>query len=406
MAGIVVLAVAYVLSQFYRSFMAVLTPMLAADLGASNTDLSYASGFWFFAFAMMQFPVGVWLDRYGPRRTSAFLLGVCGGGGALLFMFAATPAMMILAMALIGMGCSPILMSAMFILAKNFRPSLFAVGASWVMAVGMAGNVIGASPMAAAAEFFGWRGVMGCLALLTLACAGLLFAVLKDPPRESSSQSSTGLAGYIDVARLRIIWPILPFVLMNSVISNGIRGLWAGPFLVDVHAADPLTIGNVTLIMALAMVAGSLVLGPLDNLFRTRKWVVTGGAALGIAAVAFLALYPHASMSNITLAFIFAGISAGSYGVLMAHVRTFIPANLIGRGVTAMNFLAIGGVGVMQVLSGQVLLAAEVPGDPAHGYGTMFAFYAIAVGAALFIYLFSREVRPERGKASVTTVPE
>src|SRR5690606_22123863 len=85
MSGIVVLAIAYVLSQFYRSFLAVLTPLLAVDLGATNTHLSYASGLWFIAFAMMQFPVGVALDRYGPRRTAAYLLGICGGGGTLLF---------------------------------------------------------------------------------------------------------------------------------------------------------------------------------------------------------------------------------------------------------------------------------------------------------------------------------
>ena len=81
MAGISVLAAAYVLSQFYRSFLAVLTPVLGAELGATKADLALASGAWFLAFALMQFAVGVWLDRYGPRRTASLMLGVCGAAG-------------------------------------------------------------------------------------------------------------------------------------------------------------------------------------------------------------------------------------------------------------------------------------------------------------------------------------
>lgn len=404
MAGIVVLAAAYVLSQFYRSFLAVLTPMLAQDLGATNTDLSLASGMWFISFALMQFAVGISLDRYGPRRTSAVLLGICGGGGAILFAVASTPWMLIAAMALIGMGCAPILMSAMFIFAKTFRPSLFAMAASWVMAVGMGGNVVGASPMAMAAEWAGWRGVMGALALLTMFSAFAILLVVKDPP-QSDGAARSGFSGYLEVARIRSLWPILPFLLLNGAIAAGIRGLWAGPFLVDVHGADPIAIGNVTLFMALAMVAANLIYGPLDAIFGTRKWVVAAGGAMGVGACIFLALRPDASVATITIVFVIAGFAGGYFGVLMAQGRSFLPPHLIGRGVTAMNFLGIGGVGLMQFLSGQVLDAAAARGEPAEAYGMLFAFYALVVGSALVIYLFSRDVKPERLAANPSVTP-
>src|SRR5690606_33919846 len=101
MAGLAALAIAYMLSQFYRAFLAVLTPSLIADLGATKTDLSIASGAWFIAFALSQFLVGVWLDRHGPKRTAALLLGICGGGGAFLFAIASAPWMVTAAMVLI-----------------------------------------------------------------------------------------------------------------------------------------------------------------------------------------------------------------------------------------------------------------------------------------------------------------
>src|SRR5690554_3080094 len=101
MAGLAALAMAYVLSQFYRTFMAVLSPTLIEELGATKGDLSIASGAWFIAFALSQFAIGVALDRYGPKRTAAVLLAFGGGGGALLFALATQPWMVILAMALI-----------------------------------------------------------------------------------------------------------------------------------------------------------------------------------------------------------------------------------------------------------------------------------------------------------------
>ena len=85
MAGIAALALAYVLSQFYRSFMAVLTPALTTELGMSKVDLSIASGAWFATFALAQFAVGVSLDRFGPRRTASIMLAIFSGCGAFLF---------------------------------------------------------------------------------------------------------------------------------------------------------------------------------------------------------------------------------------------------------------------------------------------------------------------------------
>ncbi len=140
MGGIAALGVAYVLSQFYRSFMAVLTPALTLELGASKAELSLASGAWFAAFALLQFVVGVCLDIYGPKLTVAIMLALCGGGGALVFSVATAPWMIVVAMALLGAGCAPVLMAAMFIFAHSYPPARLAVMTSWLIAFGSAGN--------------------------------------------------------------------------------------------------------------------------------------------------------------------------------------------------------------------------------------------------------------------------
>lgn len=399
MAGLAALAIGYVLSQFYRSFLAVLTPSLSADLGASNAELSLASGAWFISFALSQFVVGVCLDRYGPKRTAAALMGVCGGGGALLFSFATSPWMITVAMVLIGMGCSPVLMASVYIFARTWSPKHMAVLISSFVGFGSLGNVVGASPLAAAADAWGWRAVMMGLGILTIAVAVAIILFVRDPKREGHAAEDNGFAGYIDLFRIRALWAIFPLMGLNYVAAAGIRGLWAGPFLSEVHGADTMLIGQVTLFMAIAMVVGSFAYGPLDALFGTRKWVAFVGNTIGLVALAFLAMQPLADLTTVTVLLVIIGLTGSGFGLLMAHGRAFVPAHLTGRGVTLLNFFAIGVVGVVQFASGAVATAAAVEGEPAATYSVLFWFYVALLAIALVIYLFARDARPEK-KAS------
>lgn len=395
MPGLLALAIAYVLSQFYRSFLAVLTPVLSAELGATKADLSLASGLYFIAFALAQFGVGMALDRYGPRRTCAAILAVAGGGGALAFALAQSPMMIVVAMALIGIGCSPVLMASLFIFARNYPPARFAVLTSWLIAFGAAGNVIGASPLANAAQAFGWRPVMLALGALTVLIALAVLILVRDPARPAETgEGNSGLRGYLELIRMPVLWAIIPLTAINYAPPIGIRGLWAGPYLQDVFGADSLLIGKVTFFMALAMVAGNFLYGPLDTIFGTRKWVGVGGTVIALAALGFLALYPVTDPTTVTVALVVIGLSGGAYGLLMAHARAFFPPHLIGRGVTLMNFFTIGGVGVMQFATGAVVSANLDPAAPSVAYSSLFLFYFQLLGIALAIYLFARDAKP------------
>lgn len=394
MAGIAALAIAYVLSQFYRSFLAVLTPVLGSELGMTKADLSVASGVFFLVFALSQFPVGVALDRIGPRRTAVVLLALGGGGGSLLFAAASAPWMIVAATGLMGLGCAPVLMAALFIFARLYPPARFAMLSSWLVAFGTLGNVIGAAPLAYAAEAFGWRPVMAGLGLFTLLVAAVVLALVRDPENPHAAAGSAGFSGFAELLRLRVLWPIIPITAVAYSPSACIRGLWAGPYFADVFSADVLTIGNATLLMALAMAAGAFVYGPLNQIFGTRKWVAIGGTAISLAAVVVLGLDPGVGMVTATALLVVIGVAGGSYGLLMAHARAFMPPHLIGRGVTLMNFFVIGGAGLMQFATGAVVTRAAVPDDPAAAYAALFLFIGLLLAAALVIYLFSRDAKP------------
>lgn len=287
MAGIAAMAIAYVLSQFFRSFLAVLTPALMADLAISKAELSLASGAWFASFALMQFAVGMALDRYGPKRTTALMFGVFGGGGALLFAAATAPWMIILALGLIGAGCAPMLMAGMFVFARSFPPARLAVLTACFMAVGSAGNVVGTTPLAAAADAYGWRGVIFAIGLFAIAVALALLALVRDPPRDPLAADHVGgFAGFLAVIRISRLWPVIPLIALGHAPMIGILGLWSGPYLSDVYGADALTIGHTTFFMSIAVVGGSLLYGLLDTVFA-RKWLIVLGNASAVLVLAW-----------------------------------------------------------------------------------------------------------------------
>lgn len=250
-AGLASLVAAYVLSQFYRAFLAVLAPALACDLGTSAEDLAAASGYWFLAFALMRLPVGWALDRIGPRYSAAALMAVAALGAA-VFAVADGPGLIKVAMALIGMGCSAVLMASYCIFARIFPPAVFGTLAGAMVGIGNLGNIAASVPMSMAAEALGWRGALWGLAAVTLTVALAILILVRDPVRVSGGTRGS----LLDLLRMPLFWPVLLMMAACYAPAAGLRGLWIGPCCVDVFGADAARIGRVTLFMGLAMVAG------------------------------------------------------------------------------------------------------------------------------------------------------
>lgn len=393
MPALIILAIAYTQSHFYRAFIAVLSPDLIADLGVSKEDLSLASGMWFAAFALMQFIVGMALDRFGPRKTTAIILAIFGAGGAFLFSIANDAPTIIFAMTLIGIGCSPILMGSLFVLAKTYDAARFALLSSIFIAVGLAGGWVGAGPLEWASRLYGWRTIMAGLAAFTFITALFIYVFVKEIPREESANGS-GLGGYWQLLKTKALWPFYPIALLALAPLASIRGLWAGPILFDVYGADSITIGQVTSWLAIAMIVGTALYGPLDRIFGTRKWIFVAGTFLNGVAIAWFAFNPTISIAFLTALFICIGITGSGYGLLMAHAKAFFPEGLTGRGVTLINFFSIGGTGLAQFVTGRLVTLNETPEDPAFAYQVIFGYFAVTVLFSLVVYLFSKDVPP------------
>lgn len=385
--GLFCLVLGYVLSQFYRAFLAVLAPSLLADIGAGPDDLARASGLWFLAFAVMQLPVGWALDRFGPGMTSAVLLAV-GGGGAALFAMAQSAAAIDVAMILIGVGCAPILMAAYYIFARAYPPVMFGTLAGVIVGLGSLGNIASALPLAWAVETFGWRETVAGLAVVTLLVA---LALGRFVPALPAVAQGTARGSVLDLLKMPALWLILPLTLVNYVPAAGVRGLWVGPYLVDVYGVSAADVGMATLIMGLFMIAGSFAYGPLDRVFGTRKWVILTGNLLAAACLFLLWLFPMPGYWTTIVLLSALGLVGASFPAIIAHGRSFVPAHMMGRGVTLLNLFSIGGAGLIQMLSGPVHSGVTASGGVVAGYQAIFLFFALMLLAGCVIYFFCED---------------
>lgn len=385
-AGMMLLCCAYVLSQFFRAFLAVLSTVLEQDVGALPEDLAVASGLWFFSFAAMQIPIGLALDRVGPRHTASWLLLFGGGGGALLFAAATTPLHINIAMSLIGIGCAPVLMASYYIFARQFPARQFATLGAVMIGVGSVGNLVASYPMAWAADTIGWRASLVGLAAISATVALGIFFLVKDPPPLEEKIKGT----LFDLFKIPALWPIFPLMFVNFAPSGAVRGLWIGPYLSDVYGMDTGQVGQATLVMGIAMITGTLLYGPLDRIFGTQKGVILLGNLIAALVLGALALFAGSGVGLAIVLLALLGLFGASFPVMVAHARGFFPPHLMGRGVTLMNLFGIGGAAIMQFASGRIHAGIE-SNVPEVGYSAIFAFFGLSLLLGVLIYIFSRD---------------
>jgi predicted MFS family arabinose efflux permease len=392
--GLTALAFAYLLSQFYRSAIAVIARLVAHDLDLDQALLGALSSAWFIAFAAMQIPVGVLLDRYGPRRTVAGLM-IFAVIGAIVFATATTRGAAIAGQALIGIGCAPIFMGSLHAVSHWFARECFASLSSLVLAFATVGILLSARPFGQLVEWIGWREAYMIIAAVTAAAALAVVFLARGRGGDVTDQAAatswrSAIAGVGEALCIRTLWPIFPlnFAGYSSLIT--VRGLWGGPYLSEVFGFSLREVGNWLFAFTLAMVAGTLVYGWMQRPNRSKLLVQIGswGIVLGLAV---LAIWPAAGLATTASGLILIAFFGSTYVVLMAQAKQFLPDRLIGRGLASMNFVSFAGAGIIQAATGAVAQTALDHGaSAAVSYGALFGFMAILLAAVTIIHGFSR----------------
>ena len=233
----------YYLSYLFRTVNAVISENLTTELGIGPADLGLLTSIYLIAFASSQFPLGVALDRYGPRRVNAFLLLVAAAGAA-LFAFAESFALLLVARALIGFGVSAALMGSFKANVLWFPADRIPLMNNLIGACGAVGAISATRPVEILLHTTGWREIFAGLAVLTVIVSLAILLLVPEKSGSARTEESFGvqLKGYMQVAREPYFWRVALLFAIAHTAFLSYQTLWADPWLRDVaRPSAPIT---------------------------------------------------------------------------------------------------------------------------------------------------------------------
>ena len=363
--ALLALAMGHVFSNAVRTLPALAADVLQRDLAISAEQLAALTGAFPAAFALAMVPVGVALDRYGVRRTSLVLFGI-GVVGCVIAAVAPGPAAMLVGQCVLGVGCSGMLMCPMTYAARAMSPPRFALWSGLIQAVGNTGMLLSASPLALLVEWQGWRAGFVASGLLAAGGAALVALTVRAQPVARTPGSSV-LSDARQVLALAVSRPMRPMVVLafaSFAGMLGVRGLWGGPWLMELKGLTRIEAGNVMLAATVALTIGPALAGWVARRFGHAPLLLTLNHTIcGLLLLLLLAGGPGAPLSNaLGVAMLPAGFDAAllfvfglviSFQVLLFPlVRAAVPPEQTGRALSAQNIFFFGGAAVLQAVSG------------------------------------------------------
>ena len=361
---------------------AVLGPTLTSEFSLSAAELGFLTGVYFFSFGLFQIPLGLLLDRFGPRRTNGALLLLAAGGG-LAFAYAGSFEGLVLARALIGLGVSACLMATIQAFVLWFPPERTGTMIALAYSMGGLGAITASAPLEAALGQFTWREIFVFLSICTLVLAALMAFWV---PERRLQAKVAPLAGLREILRDGAFWRVAIAIGTNQCAVVSLFTLWITAWLRDVAGYDRPAAAAGLAWVAVALIAGYFFFGRLGDMRARRGRSLLPLFAFGVAAsVAMLLLLTFRITTGavaIWAAFVFFGT-----GATLAHsiaTRRF-PREMAGRVNTALNTFTFLGIFLGQWATGAVLnrFPPTATGYDARGYAWAFGALALVQAAGL-----------------------
>ena len=391
-------AFGYFLSYLFRNVNAVIAPDLINELGLTAADLGLLTSANFFAFAAFQLPLGVLLDRYGPRKSEAALLLIAAAGAVVFGLAGDTPTLMA-GRAMIGLGTSACLMAAFKAYSHWVPAERQPLITGFHMAIGGMGALTATKPIEIALGFTDWRGVFFILAAVTLTAAMILFfAVPKRDRTESNETLKQSLDGVRQVFASPIFWRVAPSTVLVQSGYLGIQSLWSGPWLRDVAGMGQADMATNLSYIAGCMVIGFITMGAVTDRLAIRgvkpMTVALTGMSLFTLMIALIA-FRVVPGDAIGLWMVFGFL--GTFGILPYNaVSQAFPKELTGRVVTGLNVMVFFGAFAAQWGIGEIIDLWPRPSEnhfAPEGYKWAFLTVAGIQAAGILWYGIYRKAR-------------
>ena len=400
----------FVLSQFYRASVAVISPDLIDELALDTAQLSLISAAFFYAFALMQIPISMYLDGIGPR-ISMTALSLVAVAGSIVFALGHSASTLVVGRVLMGIGMACNLMGPLKLITLWFSPRYFATLSALVVSIGTMGNLVAATPLVLLAQSMGWRNAFLVMAAINMVLVMFFFLVVRDRPEtmlvpDVPEAASTRLAdifkSLMHLFKEKDYWIISLGTFCRYGIFAAVQALWAGPFLIQALGVPPVSAGNLLVLTSIGIVVGSPIFGWFsDTVFRHRKGVVIS-SLMGMAVILLILtrLSAGTGMAVLSVLFFSFGFFGSAGGIMYAHIKERMPAERAGAAMTGINFFTMIGVAVF--LQGLGNMMKYLHPDDSMGSAAFidgFGFCALCLVITTVLYLFTVETLGKGGVA-------
>ena len=385
-------ALGHYLSSLLRAVNAVLAPSLVGALALTPGQLGLLTSAFFFAFALAQLPVGIALDRYGPRKVQPVLMMVAALG-AVTFAHGTSFVHLLVARAVIGCGLGGCFMSAVKAVSTWIAPRRLPSVHGYLIAVGGLGAASATLPVRMALQYTDWRGLFMVLAALIASVAALIWLVTPRARHQGAGNDPT-LQSLIAVYRDPAFRRTVALVLVPHTVFFGVQGLWIGRWLADVGHYNDAVVAYLLYLGMAAVIFGAIAVGMVTEWAGRRGVapldVAAAGVALFIAVQCAIVLDYAPSLRLVSVLFTLVGTITGIEYAIIAQT---MPRHLTGRAATCLNLLIFVGAFVVQAGFGWVIGLWQPDGAhrfPAQAYQVAFGVLALVQLPGVVLYCLRR----------------
>jgi MFS family permease len=396
-------ALFYCYAWLHRVSPGVMVAELMRDFAVGAAILGNMAAFYYYAYAGLQLPIGVLVDRFGPRRLVIWSCLATGTGSA-LFAAANDISVAYVGRLLIGMGAGFSFVCALQLAANWFPSSRAALLSGLTGATGVIGGVLGQTPLAALVDAAGWRSALWGGAALAAAITLLAWLFLRDRPsgREDARPNGNAAAGLLSglkrATSSRQTWllALTCFFMGAPVLALG--GLWGVPYLMTVYGLDRPAAATIMAVMLIGWGVGAPLAGTISDRLGRRKLPMVVGAAVSMASLVAVLYAPRLPVTVAAILLFSVGLFASAMLISFAAAREHNPLWASGAALGLVNAVNMSSGAVFSPLLGILLdlgwdgtLGNGVRVYSAETYRTAFLALPACLAAAIVTTSLSRE---------------
>lgn len=398
---------------FYQFILRVSPSVMNQDLmqafAVHGCALGALASAYYNAYAVMQIPLGVCLDKYGPRRVLIVSCFLCIAGSVL---FAASPNLMMAAAGrtLMGAGSACAFIGTLKLATLWFPPTRVGMVLGLTMLLGTVGASSGKAPLAMLIDAQGWRGAIFTTAFVGAGLLMMMIFILKDrknkeesPSEENQKENSWKFArGFLTVLSTPQIWVVAFFGSLMYVPLAAFADLWGDHFLMDRYGIDSKLAGSITMWIYWGVAAGSPLTSMLSDALKSRR-IPMRVAGLFSCLVYLSILYLPIPLEILPFMMFIAGLSFCGQILIFASVVEIMPVWVSGISLAFTNMVVMLSGVIFQPIVGKLLdlswnngpMKEGIPDYSLNDWRFALATLPLCLLLALFITFFIKETYPK-----------